>query len=31
MGSRFDYDDDLFSGMQRFYIKSLVGLEPIYV
>jgi hypothetical protein len=28
MGNQFYYDDDLFSGTQRFYIRSLVGLEP---
>jgi hypothetical protein len=28
MGSQFYYYDDLLSDMQRFYINSLVGLEP---
>jgi hypothetical protein len=31
MGSQFYYDDDLFSDTHRFYIKSLVGLEPTSV
>jgi hypothetical protein len=31
MCGQFYYDDDLFSVMQRFYIKSLVGQEPTYV
>jgi hypothetical protein len=28
MGSQFYNDNDLFNGTQRFYIRSLVGLEP---
>jgi len=31
MDSQFYYDDDLFSDMHKFYIRSLVGPKPTFV